>query len=69
MVADLAGDDPDQGPTVRRRQQGDPVPADVLVARIDPFVGGGQVDPELDAVEQTAAGDQGLGRALDVQDA
>ena len=58
-----------RAPPSGERQQGDPVPPDVLVARIDPLVGGGQVDPELDAVEQAAAGDQGLRRSLDVEDA
>ena len=43
--------------------------ADVLVARVRPLLRGGQVDPQLDAVEQAAGGDQLGRRRLDVQDA
>ena len=42
---------------------------DVLVAGGDPLVLGRQVHPQLDAVEEPAAADERLGRALDVEDA
>ena len=43
--------------------------ADVLVVRRQPLVGLRQVDPELEAVEQAALGDEPLRRGLDVQQA
>ena len=68
LAGDVAGDDPDERAAVGRGGQGDLAGADVLVARRRPLLGGGQVDPELEAVEQPAARDEPLRRLLDVED-
>jgi len=64
----VARDDPDQRAAVRRRQQGHLLGPDVLVARGGHLEAPGQVDPQLEAVEQPAAHHQFLGGLLDVQD-
>jgi hypothetical protein len=69
VPGDIAGDDADQRTAVRRRQQRDAAAADVLVARRRELQLLGQVHPELETVEQAAAGDEVLRRRLDVQDA
>jgi hypothetical protein len=67
VAVDLASDDAQQRAAVRRAQQRDRVGADVLVARRHQLVARWQVHPQLQTVEQAAAGDQPLRRALDVQ--
>jgi hypothetical protein len=69
VTVELAGDDPEQRAAVLRGQQRDLAGPDVLVARRGHLEPRGQVDPELEAVEQAAAHDEFLGRRLDVQDA
>jgi signal transduction histidine kinase/CheY-like chemotaxis protein len=64
----VARDDPDQRAAVRRRQQRYLLGPDVLVARGGHLEAPGQVDPQLEAVEQPAAHHQFLGGLLDVQD-
>src|SRR3984957_3749295 len=64
----VARDDPDQRAAVRRRQQRHLLGPDVLVARGGHLEAPGQVDPQLEAVEQPAAHHQFLGGLLDVQD-
>jgi hypothetical protein len=68
MTGHVAGDDPHQGAAVGRGEQRHLVAGQVLVARLNPLLGAGQVDPQLQAVEQAAAHDEVLGRGLDVQD-
>jgi len=65
----IPGDDPDEGPTIGRADERDLAGADVLVARRRELLGGGQVDPELEAVEQAAGGDEPFRGLLDVEDA
>jgi hypothetical protein len=65
----VAGDHPQQRAAVRGAEQLDLAGPDVLVPRVGHLEPGGQVDPELEAVEQPAAHDDLLGRRLDVQDA
>ncbi len=69
MAGDLTGDDPQERAAVVRGQQRHLAAADVLVARGRHLQAGRQVDPQLDAVERAAAGDDLLGRGLDVEDA
>ena len=69
VTADVSGDHPQQGPTVRRREEHDVGRSDVLVAGGDHLVRLRQVHPQLDAVEQPAAGHQLLRWLLDVEDA
>jgi signal transduction histidine kinase/CheY-like chemotaxis protein len=64
----VARDDPDQRAAVGRGQQRHLLGPDVLVARGRHLEAPGQVDPQLEAVEQPAAHDQFLGGLLDVQD-
>jgi len=54
---------------LQTRQQGDLAGGDVLVARVRELLRLGQVDPQLQAVEEAAAHNEVLGRGLDVQDA
>ncbi len=67
MAVEVARDDPQQRPAVPGGQQLDLAAADVLVARVLHLVLGGQVDPELEPVEEPARHDQRLRRRLDVQ--
>ena len=67
VARDLAGNHAQECPTIARRQERDPGRTDVLVARWRPLLPRRQVDPQLDAVEETAAGDQRLGRPFDVE--
>ena len=69
MTGDLAGDDPQERAAVVRGEQRDVARADVLVAGGNPLLRGGEVHPQLEAVEQAATRDELLRRALDVQDA
>jgi signal transduction histidine kinase/CheY-like chemotaxis protein len=64
----VARDDPDQRAAVGRGQQRHLLGPDVLVARGRHLEAPGQVDPQLEAVEQPAAHHQLLGGLLDVQD-
>src|SRR5207302_2543300 len=59
----------DERAAVGGAEQRDLAGPDVLVARRGHLLPGGQVDPQLEAVEQAAAHHQVLGRLLDVQDA
>ena len=68
VPGDVAGDDPQQRAAVGGGEQGHLARAQVLVARRVSLSALRQVDPELEAVEQAAAGDQLLRRGLDVQD-
>ena len=69
MAGDLARDDPQQRAAVVRGEQRDAAGADVLVAGRHPLLRRGKVDPQLEAVEEPATGDQLLRRTLDVEDA
>src|ERR1039457_995557 len=69
MPRDLTGDDPQQRATVVGGEQRDVAGADVLIPGGNPLLRRGQIDPQLEAVEETAAGDQLLGWTLDVQNA
>ncbi len=68
MATDIPGDESQQRPRVRRRDQADPVAFDALVPRRAELVAPRQVHPQLDAVEEPAADDKLFGRCLDVQD-
>ena len=68
MTTDVAGDDADERATVGRRDEGDLARAQVLVAGRRQLLRCGQVDPQLEAVEQAAADDQPFRRLLDVED-
>ena len=61
MTVDLTGDDADQRPAVGEGHQRQAGALEVLVLRCQELVAGGQVDPQLDAVEQAAGLDE-LGR-------
>src|SRR5215469_212006 len=65
----VTGDQPEQRAAVRGREQRHLAGPDVLVPGAGHFELCGQVHPELESVEQAPAGDQFLGRLLDVQDA
>jgi hypothetical protein len=69
MPADVAGDHPDQRARVSGGHQGDVVGVDALVGRWDHLALGGQIHPQLHAVEQSPGDHQLLRRGLDVQDA
>jgi hypothetical protein len=64
----VTGDQADERTAVGRAEQGDLVALEALVPGCGHLVLGGQVHPQLDAMEQAAADDQLLGRGLDVQD-
>ncbi len=68
MPTDLTGDDPEQCAAVRRGHERHLGRTDVLVTRRGHLLGTGEVDPQLDAVEEAAARDELFGRCLDVQD-
>src|SRR3954466_8613742 len=68
MSLQVAGDQSKQRATIGRRDEADSPTAQVLVAGIDPLLLAGEVDPQLDAVEQPTADDELLRRLLDVQD-
>ncbi len=65
----VTGDEPEQRAAVRGRQQRHLAGPDVLVPGVGHLEPRGQVHPQLESVEQAPAGDQFLGRLLDVQDA
>ena len=69
MASDLTRDDADQCPTVVRGEQPHLATSDVLVTRLGHLEVGGQVDPELDPVEEAAADDELLRGSLDVEQA
>jgi hypothetical protein len=69
MVAELAGDEPQQRTAVVGGQQRDRFGLEVLVLRVDPLLRARQVHPQLEAVEPTACGDHVMRRCLDVKDA
>ena len=66
-AADLAGDHPDQGTGVGRCSQPNLAGAQVLVPRWGHLECLGEVDPQLNAVEQPAGRDEVLRWPLDVQ--
>jgi hypothetical protein len=68
-ITDMAGDDADKRAPVTGARERDRIAADVLVLRRDHLVLRRQVDPELKAVEEPAAGDELFGRCLDVENA
>src|SRR5699024_7072573 len=63
----VTGDDAYERAAVVAGQQGDLAGADVLVLRVGHLLRGGQVDPQLEAVEEAALDDEVLRRRLDVQ--
>jgi hypothetical protein len=67
VPVDRSGDQPQQRAAVGSGQQLDVAATDVLVAGRLHLVGGREVDPQLEAVEEAAADYQLLGRRLDVQ--
>ena len=69
MAGDLARDHAHERRAVVAREQRDVASLDVLVAGLDPLLRGGQVHPELRAVEEAALRDERVRRALDVLDA
>ena len=69
VSVDLAGDDAHEAAAVVRGEQGHLAAADVLVARVRHLHRPGQVDPQLEAVEQPTGQHERLGRHLDVQQA
>ena len=66
---DVAGDQPNEGSAVVRRQERQALPGDVLVARFRPFSGPRKIDPQLDAVHMTALDHQFLAGQLVMEDA
>jgi hypothetical protein len=69
VTGDVAGDDADECATVGRRDEGDLACPQVLVARRGQLLVARQVDPQLEAMEQSASDNEPFRRLLDVQDA
>src|SRR5438132_1999645 len=69
VTRDFAGDYAYQRAAVMRGEEGNVTCADVLVSRRGPLHARGQVHPQLEAVEQSAADHERLRWLLDVEDA
>ena len=68
VARNVAGDHPHQRATIARAEQRHLTGVQVLVARSDQLVALGQVDPQLETVEQATRDNQVLRRGLDVKD-
>ncbi len=67
-LADRPGDDPQQRVGTRGGDQDDLIGLQVLVTRVGPLLGAGQVHPQLEPVEPATGVHDVLGWGLDVQD-
>src|SRR5438094_375907 len=67
MTIDVASNHPQQGSPIWRAEQRNRVGPNVLVARGHHLVARRQVDPQLQTVEQSTAGNQPLRGPLDMQ--
>ena len=67
MATNLAGDDPEKGPAIGRTDQDHLAGAQVLITGRQKLVLGGEVDPQLEAMEQPAGHDERLRWLLDVK--